>query len=108
MSYYNADTLYKQHKVFGLVNAQKLNIWITFCVGIPMFMCGIWLGFVITTSVVFKMSVGNPTFNGYCLIFATIAWGIMQILIIWEAWLKRRYRKVAAVLNALEGVNGSI
>ena len=106
MARVDADTLYKQHRVFGGINAYKLINYVSFCMGMLMIIGISWLMIVTVGMLLFDRPVGASTLNGHCMLYVCFAWVIIQMFNVWEAWLKRRYQRVASVMNALENANG--
>ena len=100
----NSDDLYKRHKIFGRVNASALILCVS-CVAILLFLAGwSWLYAVIVASALFHKVLGNMDLNGHVLLSTVVCFALLKLLGLWEWWLKRRYSKVANVMNALERV----
>lgn len=100
----NADDMYKQHKVFGWVNAQCLILWGSGVALLLFLAASSWLLAVIVASVLFNKVLGDMDLNGGVLYSLFSLWTLCRLLGFWEWWLKRRYSKVVDVMNALERV----
>ena len=100
-----AEDLYKRHcRLFGCVNASEFMLWLSAVMGVVCIGCCLWLLAVIIAAVLLHVSLGIEGVNGGVLISMPVTWFLFYLLGMWESWLKRRYRRVAEVINVLERV----
>ena len=72
--------------------------------GIVCIVCSLWLLIVIVAAALFHVILGVEGVNGGILISMVVSWLLFHLLGMWERWLKRRYRRIAKVMNVLERV----